>query len=417
MIQRTARVKLNIREEDESKLKETFKAYRQACQYTVDYAWQNRDENNRIKTSKKWLHEKTYEKIKDKTGLNSGLIQTARNQAVDSLKQVINSWKRGEKASKPEFKSWFIAYDDRTLTYTENGCTLATVEDRVKAEFITSEGDNPQSNYLSQEWNRKQATLHHENGDFYLHVTVAKEVEEAGETESGKVLGVDLNVKGSLAVTSTGCFIGSSDYVNHKRDNYEEKRGSLQEKGTRSAHKTLRKIGRRFSRWSEQLLHEYANTLLEEAVEYDCSTIVFEDLEGIRENISNDKKFQQWAFYKFYKIVEYKAEEYGISVEQESPEYTSQTCSYCGYVDSKNRKGKSDFECQECGREYHADYNAARNIGLRFVRSGQKSQHGRANCQLALKSGTLKLREGEKLSTCNESEAEYTDKPLLFKER
>jgi IS605 OrfB family transposase len=406
-------VKLNVSEKDHSKLKDTFKAFRQACQHTVDYAWHNRDENNHIKTGKTWLHENTYEKIKDKTGLNSGLIQTARNQAVDSLNQVINSWSKGEKTSKPRFKSWFIAYDDRTLTYTEDGCTLATVDDRVKAEFITSEGDNPQSEYLSEEWNRKQATLHHENGDYYLHITVAKEVDEVGETESGVVLGVDLNVKGSLAVTSTGCFIGSSDYINHEREQYEDKRGNLQEKGTQSSHRTLKSIGEKFSRWSEQLLHEYANTLLEEAIEHNCSIIVFEDLEGIRENISNDKKFQQWAFYKFYQIVVYKADEYGISIEQEPPEYTSQDCSYCGFVDSKNRKNKCDFECQECGREYHADYNAAKNIGLRFVRAGQKSQHGRANCELALKSGTLKLRE-DNSSTRNESEAEYTDKPLAF---
>lgn len=415
-IQRTTRVKLKISEEDKTVLRDTFEAFRQACQYTVDYAWHHRDENNNIRTSKTWLHKKTYQKIKQETGLNSGLVQKARDYATDSLKQVLDQWNKGEKASKPQFNSWFIAYDDRTLTYTKKGCTLATVGDRISAEFVTSKGDNPQSEYLSDEWDRQEATLHHQNGDFYLHVTVVKEVDEVGETESGMVLGVDLNVKGSLAVTSTGCFIGSSDYINHQRERYEKKRAALQQKGTRSAHKVLERLGGRFARWSEQYLHIQANKLLEEALEYGCSTIVFEDLEGIRENISDGKEFQQWAFNKFYQIVEYKAVEEGVSVEQESPEYTSQTCSYCGHVDSKNRKSKHEFKCVECGREYHADYNAARNVGLRFVRSGLKSQDGRAKRQLALKSGMLMLREDDS-STCNEFEVEYTDKPLPERER
>nr|WP_254611700.1 hypothetical protein [Haloterrigena gelatinilytica] len=41
--------------------------------------------------------------------------------------------------------------------------------------------------------------------------------EEASATEYGTVLGVDLNVDGYLAVTSTGAFLGNADYLNHKR--------------------------------------------------------------------------------------------------------------------------------------------------------------------------------------------------------
>ena len=42
-------------------------------------------------------------------------------------------------------------------------------------------------------------------------------------TENGVVLGVDLNVDGYLAVTSTGAFLGNVDYLNHKRDKYEHR--------------------------------------------------------------------------------------------------------------------------------------------------------------------------------------------------
>ncbi|XGI83582.1 RNA-guided endonuclease InsQ/TnpB family protein [Halorutilales archaeon Cl-col2-1] len=441
-LRRTVQVKLDVDGSDEERLRETFRAFREACQYTVDYAWNNRTDGGHIDTRKTWLHEQTYDDIKEQTGLNTGLIQKARDYAVDSLQQVINRWKEGEQATKPTFQSWFVAYDYRTVTYTDEGCTLATVDGRVQADFVIDEtGDNPQTEYLSEEWGRKEATLHHRGGDYYLHISVVKE-EDVGETESGTsrsgsfdgsqiedlrtVLGVDLNSTGSFAVTSTGRFVGSSDHINHERDEYESRRASLQRNGSRRAHEVIERMGDRFSQWSNQKYHKWANEIVEEAVRYDCSTIVFEELDGIRERISNNKEFQQWAFNQFVAFVEYKAEEYGVSVESVNPEYTSQTCSRCGHTDRSNRRTKHDFECRECGYSVDADYNASKNVGLRYVtkqsfadvcesndsqhvRRVQKSQDGRATCQLALKSGTLKPSEGS--SSTERLEVEYMDKP------
>lgn len=55
------------------------------------------------------------------------------------------------------------------------------------------------------------------------------------------------------------------------------------------------------------------------------------------------------------------AERLGIEVHLVDPAYTSQTCSACGYVDKKNRKGET-FACRHCGMRIHADVNGARNI-------------------------------------------------------
>lgn len=45
-----------------------------------------------------------------------------------------------------------------------------------------------------------------------------------------------------------------------------------------------------------------------------------------------------------------------------NPAYTSQTCSECGYCDSRNRESQADFECRQCHARMNADLNAARNI-------------------------------------------------------
>ena len=84
-----------------------------------------------------------------------------------------------------------------------------------------------------------------------------------------------------------------------------------------------------------------------------------------------------WAFGRLYEHVEYKAEEHGITVEQVDPENTSRWCSHCGFMHEGNRDNEL-FECLKCGCENHADHNAAKNIGLRYLRRNQTGDDGGA---------------------------------------
>jgi transposase len=119
-----------------------------------------------------------------------------------------------------------------------------------------------------------------------------------------------------------------------------------------------------------------------------------------------------WAFRELQEMLEWKAAEYGISVEPIPPAFTSQTCSWCGHQSSTNRGSDGWFSCNECGQEYDGDYNAvvglhptgskvasdfatAKNIGLKLLTVPEgKRPSGLGNGQLALKSGTLNLSDG-----------------------
>jgi len=57
---------------------------------------------------------------------------------------------------------------------------------------------------------------------------------------------------------------------------------------------------------------------------------------------------------------------------QVDPRNTSKRCSTCGFTHDDNRN-EENFECQECGYQNHADYNAAKNMGLQYLRGPQKS--------------------------------------------
>jgi IS605 OrfB family transposase len=390
---RNIQVKLDVSEDDHEVLDETFEQFRQAAQHVADHGWDDNPHN--ITDSKNTLHDETYSDVRDDLSLQSSLVQSARNLAANALGNCKDRiLEDGEKASKPEFKGTVVVYNGRTITYNNDHVSLATTDKRVTAEYITpvNEKGTPFEDYWTDGWEKKEATLHKCDGTYYLHIAVKKDVDPScdEESENGVVLGVDLNVDGHVAVTSTGAFLGNADYLNHKRDEYERRRGTLQQTGTRSAHLTIKSVGSRFARWSADYLHRISKAIVQEAVENDCTAIAFENLKHIRKRISNASKFQQWAFRELHRHVEYKAEEYGIDVDNVAPQYTSQRCSHgvCGFTHEDNRNG-DEFECLKCGKQLHSDYNAARNIGWRLVQHWLKSGAGRADSQVALKSGTV----------------------------
>jgi len=390
---RNIQFKLDVSKEDAVVLDETFEEFRQAAQHVADHGWN--DNPYEITDTKNTLHEETYSDVREKLSLQSSLVQSARNLAANALGNCKDRiLEDGKKASKPEFRGSVVVYNGRTITYNDDHVSLATTDKRVTAEYVTpvNEEGTPFEDYWTDEWKKAEATLHKRDGTYYLHVAVKKDVEPSNgeETENGVVLGVDLNVDGYVAVTSTGAFLGNADYLNHRRDEYERRRGNLQQTGTRSAHLTIQSIGDRFARWSADYLHRISKAIVREAVENDCTAIAFENLKHIRKRISNASKFQQWAFRELQRHVDYKAEEYGIDVDDVNPAYTSQRCSHseCGFTHEDNRDG-DEFECLKCGKQLHSDYNAARNIGWRLVQHWLKSGGGRATSQLALQSGTL----------------------------
>jgi len=125
--------------------------------------------------------------------------------------------------------------------------------------------------------------------------------------------------------------------------------------------------------------------------------IAFEDLNDIREGLPQAKWHHVWAFRRLFEYVSYKAPEQGVSVNRSSRNHTSQRCSRtdCGFTHPNNRQGEH-FECQKCGYEVNADYNAAKNIGLRYarkrthrLRSSPKSGNGDAQVDVRINGGTL----------------------------
>jgi IS605 OrfB family transposase len=421
---RTVKVKLDVSTERCDDLHQTKDQFLHCANTTAEWAW--RHPHDYCVTSKQKAEQALYEQLRNETALTANLVQKGIRRAIEATKSGVARLKKGDNTSQPHFDAWSVVYDKRSATFHRDHVSLSTVNGRVECDYVLpddSEGTPIGEYLLNEDYEFRMSTLQYDRQteSFYLHArmrrTTAEKAQSTTTSENAKhrtVLGVDLNVDGSLAVTSTGAFIGSADQMNHRRREFEKTRGSMQQAGTRSAHLSIQSMNDREHRWMQDELHRASNQILEEAFDHGCTHVAFENLTGIRDRMADAKRFHAWAFRRLYQYTEYKAEMFGIEVEQVSPAYTSQRCSSCGFTHENNRRSKHQFVCQKCEYELNADYNASKNIArklLKRLHSGQKSSSGGAPCQCALTSGTLNLNGDYTASVQTTAEGESTDKP------
>ena len=403
-VRRTAVVKLAVSDEQRDALHRTAEQYLYCANRTAEYCWSD-TAYTECKTNKRQVRDTLYADLREETDLQAQLVQAAIRRAVEAVKSVVERWKNGRRVSRPTFTAETMDYDTRSATFYRNKASLATVAGRVECPFVLpAASPTPYERYvLAEEYEFRKSTLRYDavTDEFYLHISTRRyeaddtEVSTDSEHPDQTVLGIDLGVT-SLAVSSTGTFWQGDDYDHWCRE-FEKRRGEIQQRGTQTAHNALLRLSKREEAWRKQYLHTIANELVSEAVEHDCDVIVFEGLTDIRERLPHAKWHHIWAFRRLYEYVEYKAPERDVSVEQVEPNHTSQRCSRtdCGFTHERNRRGEH-FHCQKCGYEVNADYNAAKNIGLRYarkqihrLRSSPTSGGGDAQVDVRVNGGTM----------------------------
>jgi IS605 OrfB family transposase len=391
-LRRTAITRIIVSDKQSELLEATISDWQHGATLASQIGWIEHED------SKFGLQKLAYDDVREETRLGSQHAILATHQAASALKGVNELKDKGRKVSCPDFTSPTIKYDANTLTlFEDNTVSLTTIDSRVRCGLVLPEEDDGyQYQFLhDNEWSVTESTLTARDGDYFLHLGFRKPNpfdEDESPAEDRTVLGVDLGIE-TLAVTSTAHFESGKELV-HNHEHFEQVRGGLQKTGTQSAHRTLVDRGDREERYSRDKLHRVSNEIIVEAVEHECSHIVFEDLAYIRDRMSNAKKFHQWAHRKLISFVTYKAEALGIRIDFVDAAYTSQRCSECGHTSRGNRPKQDHFECEKCGKTLHADYNAAKNIGWRFVRRGLNDSRRTGNSQLALKSGTVTPNRG-----------------------
>jgi len=151
-------------------------------------------------------------------------------------------------------------------------------------------------------------------------------------------------------------------HILNVKSRYLYNRKQLQQKGTRSAKRRLKKQSGREKRFMLDENHCISKRLANDET---VKVYVLEDLTGIRKNEAGNKErnrlLSNWSFCQLESMIEYKCFVRGIAVEYVDPRYTSQKCSACKRTDKASRN-KAIYSCIHCGHTEHADTNAAKNI-------------------------------------------------------
>jgi len=354
----TCRFKLEPREEQVIILEELFRAYSEIIKACLDKAM------SLGVTSRRRLHEAVYRELRARyPAYPSHYIYTAITQALAMYKSYRRLSRKRKNVSPPRAENPAILLDDTHLFWFRWGSLkLATHKGHVIISFKVHEHSRK---FVS--WQVKGSRLVQRNGNFFLHVTFRKEVEEK---EPEGVLGIDVNERSiDLAVVKSNKVkfikidISESKYI---RDRYFKKRRRVQRK-TRGEKrdKLLEKYSERERRRVNEILHK-ASKIIACIIAEENVKPVMERLINIRKRIKcgrrMNRRLHSMPFRKIQLYISYKSMEHGFKPEFVSAKNTSRRCPICGEL---NKPNGHFFRCR-CGFQADRHFVAAWNIALKL---------------------------------------------------
>jgi len=230
---------------------------------------------------------------------------------------------------------------------------------------------------LSGEYTHGSAELINYKNKWFINLCYSF-IPKEKELDKSTILGIDMGTvfPAYLAINNShkrekieGSEIDSFRRKTEKRRNEYLRQGKYCGKGRRGHGRNTRinpieKLRDKVENFKNSVNHKYSKFIVDFAIKNNCGIIQMEDLSKIADGEKKRTFLGKWTYYDLQQKIEYKAKEKGIEVKKINPQYTSQRCSKCGYIDSNNRVSRDKFVCQSCGYDTHADYNAAKNISL-----------------------------------------------------
>ena len=190
-----------------------------------------------------------------------------------------------------------------------------------------------------------------------------EEIPTKAPIEENTTIGVDLGIKDFLT-TSDGEVVDNPKYLKNNIDRLKvlQRRASKKKKGSsnrRKANKRVALLHEKITNQRQDFLHKVSTKLIREN-----QTIALETL-GISNMIKNHNLAQaisdvSWS--EFNRMIEYKAEWYGVNVLRIGRFTPSSKACECGVINKDLKLSDRVWKCKSCGRVNERDYLAARNI-------------------------------------------------------
>lgn len=311
----------------------------------IEWAFENKSYN------KGKCHNDLYKNFRTiYSNIPSAILQSIRDTALESCKATKFKF-------KPKKKKLSIRYDKRTMTLRGDQLTFSTSNKRQKVilsfpEYFTEVKEN---------WKFTGGTICYRNNNFYVNLTFFKE--DPPKINNQEVLGIDRGIYNIVTLSNKEIISGQP--VRKQQRKYLYLRKKLQEKGTPSSKRKLKKLSGKEKRFNQDFNHRISKYVSK--LNYGIYAI--EDLKGIsktKQGKKLNKWIHSWPFYQFEMFLTYKCISLGKRVIKVDARYTSQKCSVCENIDKQNRN-KSKFLCTKCGYTEHSDINASINIKNNYL--------------------------------------------------
>src|SRR3989338_328002 len=346
-MKRTISIRLDTTSEQAQKLLELQEAYMAACNHIVPFVQKDRCWNRVA------LHKLVYSDVRKTAPLGSQMV-------CNAIFSVCKAYKAKGILPIEDVplicfrKNRSVHFDHRTYTIRREFISLYTLGKRIQVKMHLGPF---QREYFTKGIS-KEGELICKKGKWYFNLVL--DLPDPPLQDKTQMLGVDLGENNVFAISSGKIFSGGK--IRHERDKFLAKRCVLQSNGSQSARQLLKTISGKEGRRMRHVNHELSKVIIQEAISQEAGVLVLEDLTNIRKRIRGGKRMRtrlhRWGFFQLQTFIQYKAEAQGISVLYVNSAYSSQECSVCGLLGSRDRHL---FTCS-CGNQQHADWNASRNL-------------------------------------------------------
>jgi len=309
----------------------------------VNYVWNfcNDTQKHALKWGKKWpsnydLHKLTSGSYK-KLGINSGVINATCTRYSINLRAKRKAYLR----YRGRRSLGWIPFRGSFIVPVKGGFRF-----QGKVFRVWMSRELPQTKILDGGCFSRDA-----RGNWYLHIPI--EVKDNDSHKTGKFIGIDLGLK-SLAALSNGEEIPAPRYFRKSQIRLASAQRARKKK-------LIQKIHAKIVNQRQDFLHKASTNIAKRFGFIAVGNVKSSKLAKTR----MAKSVLDAGWYRFRKMLNYKAIALGGLYTEVNESYSSIACSGCGaFSGPKGRKGLCirEWTCSECGAAHNRDVNADLNI-------------------------------------------------------